>query len=243
MNARAYILTLKRATERLAQVERTLARCPISGISVPAKDAMHLTDDELHRVYRKYIHSPKYLLPLRRTEIACFMSHRNIWKLIVESGLDAGLVLEDDVELIQPDFNAAFEFAMSNLKPGDYIKFQVNDLKGNPPAVSGNGIHSLVQPVLAPLGATSQLVTKDAALRLLEMSSTFDRPVDTFVQMSWITQVPVRVVVPKCVKEVSCEMGGSTISRRKCLMEVIRNELHRPYYRARVALRSRRHLN
>jgi GR25 family glycosyltransferase involved in LPS biosynthesis len=237
MNAQGYILTLQRATERLAHVERTRARCPIQCIAVPATDAMQLADDEIAKVYRKYLHSPGYLLSLRRTEIACFMSHRAIWRLIAESGFDAGLVLEDDIELIQPDFDAAFGFAMNNLRPGDYVKFQVNELKGAQRVILREGHHSLVQPVPAPLGATSQLITRDAALRLLEMSATFDRPVDTFVQMTWLTQVPVKVVVPKCVSEISKQMGGSTISRRKSLLEVVRNELHRPYYRTRVALR------
>lgn len=243
MDANAYILNLKRASERQPQVKRTLARCPISGISVPAIDAAQLTDDELQRVYRKYLHSPSYLLPLRRTEIACFLSHRSIWKLIVESGLDAGLVLEDDVELIQPDFNEAFAFAMNNLRQGDYIKFQVKEFKNPPAPIISDGVHSLVQLAPAPLGATSQLVTREAALRLLEMSTTFDRPVDTFVQMTWMTQVPVKAVTPKCVEEVSLQLGGSTISNRKTFTEVVRNELHRPYYRARVAMRSRRHRN
>ncbi|MBP0439647.1 glycosyltransferase family 25 protein [Tianweitania sediminis] len=43
--------------------------------------------------------------PLTQTEIACFLSHRDCWKRIVDLDLDYGLILEDDVRL-SPRFAA-----------------------------------------------------------------------------------------------------------------------------------------
>lgn len=69
----------------------------------------------------------------------------------------------------------------------------------------------------------AQLVSRDAAIRLLEATSVFDRPVDTTVQMSWFTRVsPLSVLLAACVKfplssaavrSESQDIGGAALKR------------------------------
>lgn len=46
---------------------------------------------------------------------------------------------------------------------------------------------------------------------LLAASETLDRPVDTFLQLHWVTGQPVHTIHPNGVQELAKELGGSTI--------------------------------
>ena len=94
-----------------------------------------------------------------------------------------------------------------------------------------------------PLRAIAQIVSGSAAKRLLERTLPFDRPVDTFLQMTWVTGQPLLVASPSPVDDVSLETGGSTVQRKSMgLAERIHHEAMRPIYRAQVLARYRRHL-
>ena len=138
-----------------------------------------------------------------------------------------------------PDFGAAFDFALANIQPGDYFQFQVRAMDARHPVLFRDGGHSLLRPRLPALRTSAQLVTREAARKLLEFTAEFDRPVDTLLQMAWLTKVPITVVTPSCVAEVSRQLGGSVIASRKSFMTRLRNEFHRPLYRAQVAMIAR----
>ena len=98
-------------------------------------------------------------------------------------------------------------------------------------------------PTRRRLRAIGQIVSRAAAVRLLERTLPFDRPVDTFLQMTWITGQPVLVAAPSPVRDVSRETGGTTVQRRSMgLAERIHHEAMRPIYRAQVLARYRRHM-
>jgi GR25 family glycosyltransferase involved in LPS biosynthesis len=93
------------------------------------------------------------------------------------------------------------------------------------------------------LRAIAQIVSLAAAKRLLERTLPFDRPIDTLMQMTWVTGQPVMVASPSPVRDVSRETGGSTVQRRSMsLVERLRHEALRPIYRAQVLARYRRDL-
>lgn len=241
MIANACILSLDRAVERRAQVAKTIAICPIPCSVVSAVDGSLLTNTEIGDVYQSRLHSPGYIAELRKGEIGCFLSHRKVWKQIAEGSADVTFVVEDDIELRQPDFNSSLTFALQHILPGDYVKFHIADQGSGHRVLATDGYHSLIQPTVVPLGTTSQLVTREAAVRLLESTQRFDRPVDTHLQMFWLTGVPVKVVTPSCVSEISTTLGGSLISGQKSTLTRLRRELFRPWYRLRVATLSRLH--
>src|SRR5690606_32759691 len=128
------------------------------------------------------IHVPRYPFPLSQAEAACFLSHRAAWEAIVDDGVDAGLVLEDDA-MITPDFDGAFELARSTATPGSFIRFPYRDGREAGLTLRQEGRYRVLVPSPVGLGMVAQLVTREAALRLLSRTAQFDRPVDTFVQM------------------------------------------------------------
>ena len=100
-----------------------------------------------------------------------------------------------------------------------------------------------LRPDAPPLRAIGQIVSRAAAERLLDRTLPFDRPVDTLLQMTWVTGQPVLVASPSPVRDVSRETGGTTVQRRSMgLAERLRHEAMRPIYRAQVLARYRRHM-
>lgn len=236
---RGFIIHLDRAHDRMPQVERLAAMLPVPSEIIAAVDGSALTGAEIDRVYRRRLHKPHYPFAMSIGEIACFLSHRKAWAAIVEQGIDAGLIFEDDVE-IDESFHAAFAAAKACLKPRAFVRFPFRMGKEHGKCILTEGQINVIRPTRVGLGMVAQLVSRDAAIRLLKATTLFDRPVDTTIQMSWFTHISPLAVLPGGVHEISSQLGGSTIKSRKTLMERFSREVLRPLYRARIALRSRR---
>ena len=57
--------------------------------------------------------------------MATFQSHRKCWQEILDQGLEAALIIEDDVDIIDAEFTAAVKLAMKEIKMGDLIRFPI----------------------------------------------------------------------------------------------------------------------
>lgn len=238
MNIEGFIITLERAVERRPQVARLKATSPIKCSEVKAVDGKILTELEHRKYQRESERKPRYPFSLRPGEIGAFLSHRKAWGEIVRRGLDAGLILEDDIEIDPDVFPQSFALAASNIRPGQIYKF---DIKSQPPeSASGSDPKITVRsPGVVPLGAHAQLVSKEAAERLLEKTEKFDRPIDTLMQMTWVTGVSYLLVEPSGITEVSNRLGGSTIQvKQRPATETAYRNIARPLYRTKVWIRS-----
>ena len=109
--------------------------------------------------------------------------------------------------------------------------------------VARRGDFALLRPHAPPLRAIGQIVSRAAAERLLALTAPFDRPVDTFLQMAWVTGETLLVAIPTPIRDVSRDTGGTTVQRRRMgLFERIHHEAMRPIYRAKVLALYRRHI-
>jgi glycosyl transferase family 25 len=84
----------------------------------------------------------------------------------------------------------------------------------------------------------AQIVTYDAARRLLEKTERFDRPVDAYLQLRWKHEVRVLTLWPNGVREISSVLGGSLI-QEKSNVDRLRREVLRPLYRAKLGTYAR----
>jgi GR25 family glycosyltransferase involved in LPS biosynthesis len=234
MNLQAMIIHLDRATSRASQVERLYQDLPVLAQVVKAIDGTSLTPAEMSSYSPKVV-TPVYPFNLRNTEIACFLSHRKCWEHIVEQDLDAAIVLEDDVGLDVSTFSSAMELALSVIQPGDFIRFPIKQREAEGVVISSNSYITLRKPHHIALGMVMQIVTKEAAAKLLAASEKFDRPVDCFLQMDWFHRVNVLCVWPSGVSEISKNLGGSTIDHKtKNIGAKIKREILRPIYRSKI---------
>jgi glycosyl transferase family 25 len=239
---KAYIVHLERAISRAANVELLRARLPIESEIIAAIDGARLSQPELDEAYARRRFRPRYPFALTATEVGVFLSHRAAWRRIVDEQRDFAVIFEDDAQIDPGSFAALIEFATAERAAWDYVLLPAAPI-GNGAMVARRGGLTLLRPDAPPLRAIGQIVSRAAAERLLERTLPFDRPVDTFLQMTWITGQPVLVASPSPVRDVSLETGGTTVQRKSMgLAERLHHEAMRPIYRAQVLARYRRHM-
>jgi glycosyl transferase family 25 len=239
---KAFILHLERASSRAANVRSLSASLPIESEVVAAVDGARLTRQELDQAYAPRRFQPRYPFKLTTTEVAVFLSHRAAWRRIVDDALDFAFIFEDDAQIDANAFAALLEFLTVERRTWDYVLLPAKPIR-NGTAVARRDDFMLLRPDAPPLRAIAQVVSLAAAKRLLDCTQPFDRPIDTFMQMTWVTGQPVLVASPSPVRDVSLESGGSTVQRKSMsLAERFHHEAMRPIYRAQVLARYRRHL-
>lgn len=237
MNVGAFIIHLARATARAPQVDRLRTKLPIAVTVLDAVDGETLTDDQIRSVYQPRIHKPRYPFRLTAAEIACFMSHRKAWQAILDSGLDAALVLEDDVEIDEMLFPEVLAFAATYARPDLIVRFP-RKARGEAGKVRrlSNGQARIVAPRYVRLGMQAVLVGCEAAETLLSFTRLFDRPVDTTIQLRWLHGVPIVSAMPVAIREIAAHLGGTTVQLKGTSAGTLRATLLRDFRRARYRL-------
>ena len=239
---KALILHLERAISRLPNVQSLVASLPIESEIIPAIDGARLSQPERDEANARRRFRPRYPFALTATEIGVFLSHRLAWRRIVDEKRDFALIFEDDAQIDSDLLAALIEFVTAERAAWDYVLMPAAPIRSGAVVVR-RGPLALLRPDAPPLRAIGQIVSCAAAERLLDRTLPFDRPVDTFLQMTWVTGQPLMVASPSPVSDVSRETGGTTVQRRSMgLAERIHHEAMRPIYRAQVLARYRRHL-
>ena len=232
------IIHLDRSLERKPQVRKLKKDLPYRTKIVEAVDGSKPNND-FSNSYIPRILRPHYPFSLRSAEIACFQSHRKCWQEMLDRGLEAALIIEDDVDIIDGEFTAAVKLAMTEIKLGDLIRFPMKPReKPRNRSVKRDNI-SIFEPTVIGLGTQAQIVTYDAARRLLEKTEHFDRPIDVYLQLRWKHGVRVLTLWPHGVRERSSSLGGSLIGKERSNGDKLRRELLRPLYRAKLNIYSR----
>jgi len=233
--ARAFIIHLERAAGRRPTVERLRADLPVESEILSAVDGAAMSETEVAAAYARARFAPRYPFPLGRGEIGAFLSHREAWRRILAHDLAFGVVFEDDAAIDPQRFAALLAFLQDRQDRWDYVLSPAAGIEPRGEPILGAEGFSLIRPHAPPLRAIGQFVSRAAAERLLAVTLTFDRPVDTFLQMAWITGVPILTATPTPLRDVSRDTGGTTVQRRRMgALDRIKHEVMRPIYRARV---------
>lgn len=233
LKIKAFIIHLERATDRKAHVQSMLHELRLPCEVIQAVDSQQLSHSDIEIFYQRRMHKPYYPFELSKNEIACFLSHRKCWQTIIDQNLDAALILEDDTKL-SADFNDRIAEVIAILKDGDFIRLPFRSNKEFGETVNATANMTLIKPIPIGLGMVAQIVTKEAARKLLQATQKFDRPVDTTLQMSWITKLQPLAAFPVLVSENSAQLGGSTIQHNKSFKDKFVREILRPLYRWKI---------
>jgi GR25 family glycosyltransferase involved in LPS biosynthesis len=231
---RSYIIHMPASTQRAPLVDALLSALPDAQV-LEAVDGRTMTDVERAQIYPGgALFAPGYPFPLGAGEVGCFLSHRKAWERIVASGDVAGLIAEDDIVPAE-GFSDALELACAEARADRLIRFPLRDREEAAAAVARSGDVTLFRPRVVGLTTGMQIVGRDAAARLLELSDQIDRPVDTFLQMRWLTGVDVLSLAPAPVRSAVAETGGSTIQSHTPVWSEVRRSWLRMRYRSKVA--------
>ena len=231
------IIHLERSLERQPQVRKLQQELPYRTKVVEAVDGSKPNND-FSKSYTPRLLRPRYPFSLRSAEVACFQSHRKCWQEILDRGLEAALIIEDDVAIIEGEFTAAVKLAMKEIKMGDLIRLPMKPRKKPRNRSLKRDNISIFEPTVIGLGTQAQIVTYDAARRLLEKTERFDRPIDVYLQLRWKHGVRVLTLWPNGVRERSSILGGSFIGKETSKGDKLRRELLRPIYRAKLHIYS-----
>ena len=232
------IIHLERSLERKPQVRKLQQELPYRTKVVEAIDGSKL-DNDLSKSYKPRLLRPHYPFSLRLAEVGCFQSHRKCWQEILDRGLEAALIIEDDVDIIDGEFTAAIKLAMKEIKMGDLIRLPMKPREKPRNIYVNRDNISIFEPTVIGLGTQAQIVTYDAARQLLEKTAHFDRPIDVYLQLKWKHGVRVLTLWPNGVRERSSSLGGSVIGKERSNGDKLRRELLRPLYRAKLNIYSR----
>jgi len=227
---RSLIIHLARATARAENVSHLLAHLPDATV-VDAVDGQNPAQDANHVVVQNDLHHPHYPFGLTKAETACFMSHRKCWKIIAEGDAPFALIAEDDLKVDPPCFGPALALAERYASEESFIRLPAKDRERPAGTTARQGGAALFLPKTIGLQAVCQIVGRKAARRMLDATQVIDRPVDTLLQMHWITGQPVHSIQPNGVTEMGV---ASTIQSKTRTSDVLMREVRRATYRAQI---------
>lgn len=172
-------------------------------------------------------------------EIGCTLSHRIAWQQIIDDEIEFGLVLEDDFEIVA-DLNpvleviAGLEFDWHLLKlmegPVEVVK------KRKIKVIQTLDELNLVSYDKPPVCTAAQVVSRAGALKLLEQSTVFFRPIDVDIQWFNLDGLRVHGIKPYPI-ELSDDHLTSEIDRVGVRKKSSRRRLVKPLNQLRFIAR------
>jgi glycosyl transferase family 25 len=170
---RRYVINLDRDTARLDWITGAFRKIGISFERYAAVNKDQLSDEAVNRASG----NPGW----SRGEIACFLSHIEVWHKIASSPEPYAAVFEDDVHLCPSA--ASFLGDSSWIPPGvELIKLEttLNPVRVGEQKLDFAG-HGLVKLQSFHNGSAGYIISRQHAALLANSTEQFDRPVDDFI--------------------------------------------------------------
>ena len=182
-----FVINLSRAQNRWVHMQRELGRLGIQAQRVEAIDGRLLSPASVASLTAPLTDISKISCPreLSLGEIGAFLSHRECWKLLLDSDETWALIMEDDLGFSD---RAKHYLCSSDWIPKGLDLIQVFLLKKQWQAVvdkrpirlsSGDCLWHPYKP--SPVGSQAYFISKNAARLALSLSSKIMAPVDEFL--------------------------------------------------------------
>ena len=212
-----FVINLARDTERRRHMTDLLAALGLEAEFVSAVDGRRLTAAE-RAAYDRVRALRIYGVEMMDTEIACCLSHYNVYRRMIDEGIATALVMEDDVRVdatfprVLQDILAAgltdwmvvrFDTKRTQLQQPPSAKFRgtrVAELPG------GGALYRLRTHVL---GTGAYLIRREGAARMLAYGGRIFMPIDQTMDRFWENGIVPYVVRPFPVLQNE-DFGSST---------------------------------
>ncbi|WP_425475550.1 glycosyltransferase family 25 protein [Mesorhizobium quangtriensis] len=168
------LINLERSHERLSWMQEEFGRLGLDFQRIGAIDGTSLSEKDIQNA----THQRRDGLRWPRSEVACFLSHRECWKVAARATVSHIAIFEDDIHLAP--ISARFLTDASWIPNGiDVVKLETyfHETRLSQKAIR-RGDCSLFQIRAKHLGAAGYIIARSVANRLLELTSRFDRQVD-----------------------------------------------------------------
>lgn len=163
---RCLYINLDRSPDRREQVEAEIAKASVVAERVPGFDGKR----DIGELPTNYSPTRRMFVgkQLNAAEIGCVESHRRALRLLVEAGDAFGVILEDDVELLD-GFRDAVEALIAETAGWHIIRLEWRK-RGvlADPRISISSGHKLIVPKNMTFGAAAFLYSREGARRALK---------------------------------------------------------------------------
>ncbi|XP_038163301.1 procollagen galactosyltransferase 1-like [Cyprinodon tularosa] len=186
-----FMINLVRRADRRERMLRTLYEQEISCKVVAAVDGKALNTSDIDSMGIKMLpgyKDPYHGRPLTKGELGCFLSHYNIWKEIVERGLQTSLVLEDDLRFevfFKRRLQALLQEVTTHKVDWDLIYIGRKRMQVDHPEKSVPNTHNLVEADYSYWTLGYMLSLRGAQKLLMAEPLTKMLPVDEFLPVMY----------------------------------------------------------
>lgn len=241
-NIIVYYINLSSAIERRERMERLLSQ---RGVHASRVEAVVIRSyDEVRDIYNNSIIDRLYTKTLMLGEIGCYLSHLKCMKNLLESGMEWGAIMEDDIDLsknfthfMHTDWmpnGVKFIKASSLIDEGRIFYREKKSISLN----NGYSLIKICKPI--PVGTQAYFIHRDAAKCFIEHFSKIEGPIDE-VLFSPIFGFSEKYGNWSIFPFLSRELGGtSNIGKRSPgygKVYTLRQFLVRSFYKYRKSLR------
>lgn len=173
---------------------------------------------------------------LTPNEIACFLSHREVWKQCIEKNKNF-VVLEDDAIIIRPGFGIEYlqtllNEIIPNMAESNVVRLGHGAYRKGYQVIRNLGADfSLVRYQRDPLCALAYVITPQVAKILMRKSEKFFLPVDDFMWNGNESECMVLDIEPVYFS-TPVQNNPSTIGLRAKRKQNIFEKVKREFYRA-----------
>jgi len=198
-----YVINLEDNKPRLDDVTKQLDALSLPFERIDAVAGRKLSADQINDIYDKHANKTLHHRNLTVGEIGCYLSHRKIWRMMVDKQIERVLILEDDIQ-VQPSLVECLKLIEAS-SGWDVLK--VADFENVAPAATQqlNDNFHLVSYNKVPNRTMGYFITLSAAKRLLQREKIY-RPVDVDFQFYSDFNISVCGLRPNCV-DVSPQFG------------------------------------
>lgn len=210
MEVRIYAINMDRSIDRWEELCEQAAQLGLELQRIEAIDGAKVAQDE-----RVDWDEPAFKLNTGRDmlpgEYGCYHSHLKALSAFVDSGLPAGVIIEDDIALIA-DLPARAVAALEAVPHADLIKFFNHRMVGFRHYVTTSQGDRIGRAFHGPAGsAACYVVTRAGATKLLDRLRIMEYPLDIALERGWATGTEVFTVHRDIVRS---KRPPSTIATR-----------------------------
>ena len=204
----------------------------LAGMVYERRPGVIVSDYDLQTCYDRKKRLARFGYDLSKSEIGCFLAHRNCWDE-AQNQSSPTLILESDMGLVPcHDLSATLDKLMAKIECSDIFRlhgiFEHNEFVRREVFKFDDDHLRLVQCLGDPMGGGAYIVTPYAASVLLKNSKTFYQPLDVFLGSTWLHRLRLRTLKPYPFKS---EDFGSEIGERtrpkQTILERLSIEVHR----------------
>ena len=186
INFSTYIVNLKDDIERRLHMEKQCANIGIKPIFIDAVYGLNLSNEEIDNVYIEELAIKLLGRPLIRNEIGCVLSHKKIYKILVQENIDYALIMEDDVEF-SDDFLEVVSKLTKNfprrwdiIALGNIVTPIARVKKSYVNSIKISAFYKLVRPVERFYGTQGYFISQSGARKLIKETQKIFLPADWY---------------------------------------------------------------